>query len=289
MNTAVNTATDAFFYMYQSVLLQALPNFFGSVVKDMTNDLIDEAEGGACPEPNDALRRIVDYRDLMLSESQAVEMGGRDGSPYGDLFQTVYGALVDIIMSGSDANGMSDMNQAVASMTKNQSGVEEDLYWEDYLFQQSVTVDLNGLNADIAVAISDLRISNLDTMAAPIQLLAPMNGESSNLNNSMSIGVSPDPLRASLKLLVFREGDQTTIDNELEIGISLSGLSILIDILAKMEEPPFLSFPLRDMFNVNCWFATIATPELDEYGLRIGEATMGIEDMAMFVEGAGLK
>jgi hypothetical protein len=158
MNTAVNTATDAFFYMYQSVLLQALPNFFGSIVKDMTNDLIDEAEGGACPEPNDALRRIVDYRDLMLSESQAVEMGGRDGSPYGDLFQTVYGALVDIIMSGSDANGMSDMNQAVASMTKNQSGVEEDLYWEDYLFQQSVT--------------SDLRISNLDTMAAPIQLLA---------------------------------------------------------------------------------------------------------------------
>jgi hypothetical protein len=109
----------------------------------------------------------------MLSESQAVEMGGRDGSPYGDLFQTVYGALVDIIMSGSDANGMSDMNQAVASMTKNQSGVEEDLYWEDYLFQQSViVVDLNGLNADIAVAISDLRISNLDTMAAPIQLLA---------------------------------------------------------------------------------------------------------------------
>jgi hypothetical protein len=105
----------------------------------------------------------------------------------------------------------------------------------------------------------------------------------------MSIGVSPDPLRASLKLLVFREGDQTTIDNELEIGISLSGLSILIDILAKMEEPPFLSFPLRDMFNVNCWFATIATPELDEYGLRIGEATMGIEDMAMFVEGDGLK
>jgi hypothetical protein len=43
------------------------------------------------------------------------------------------------------------------------------------------------------------------------------------------------------------------------------------------------------MFNVNCWFATIATPELDEYGLRIGEATMGIEDMAMFVEEARLE
>ena len=171
-------------------------------------------------------------------------------------------------------------------MTKNQSGVEGELYWEDYLFKQSVTVNLNGLNAAISIAISDLRISNLDTMSAPIQLLAPMNGESSNVNNSMSIGVGPDPLRASLTLLVFGEGDKTTVDNEIELGISLSGLSMIVDILAKMEEPPFINFPMRDIFNLNCWMATIVTPELDEYGLRIGELTMGIEDMAMFVEKA---
>ena len=285
MNTAINAATDALFNMYHSVLLQAIPNFFGTVVKDMVNDLIDDAESGSCPEPNGSLQGIIDYRDLLLPEPEAVEMGGRGGSPYGDLLRTVYGALVDI-MSGSDENGMSDMNQAIASMTKNQSGVEGDLYWEDYLFKQSVTVDLNGLNAAISVAISDLRISNLDTMAAPIQLLAPMNGETSNLNNSMSIGVGPDALRASLTLLVFGEGDKTTVDNEIELGISLSGLSMIVDLLAKMEEPPFLNFPMRDIFNVNCWMATIVTPQLDEYGLRIGELTMGIEDMAMFVEEA---
>ena len=285
MNTAINAATDALFNMYHSVLLQAIPNFFGTVVKDMVNDLIDDAESGSCPEPNGSLQGIVDYRDLLLPEPEAAEMGGRGGSPYGDLLRTVYGALVDI-MSGSDENGMSDMNQAIASMTKNQSGVEGDLYWEDYLFKQSVTVDLNGLNAAISVAISDLRISNLDTMAAPIQLLAPVNGETSNLNNSMSIGVGPDALRASLTLLVFGEGDKTTVDNEIELGISLSGLSMIVDLLAKMEEPPFLNFPMRDIFNVNCWMATIVTPQLDEYGLRIGELTMGIEDMAMFVEEA---
>ena len=285
MNTAINTATNAFFNMYQSVLLQAIPNFFGTVVKDMVNDLIEDAESGSCPEPNGSLQGIVDYRDLLLPEPEAVELGGRGGSPYGDLLRTVYGALVDI-MSGSDENGMSDMNDAVASMTKNQSGVEGELYWEDYLFKQSVTVNLNGLNAAISIAISDLRISNLDTMSAPIQLLAPMNGESSNVNNSMSIGVGPDPLRASLTLLVFGEGDKTTVDNEIELGISLSGLSMIVDILAKMEEPPFINFPMRDIFNLNCWMATIVTPELDEYGLRIGELTMGIEDMAMFVEKA---
>ena len=110
MNTAINTATNAFFNMYQSVLLQAIPNFFGTVVKDMVNDLIEDAESGSCPEPNGSLQGIVDYRDLLLPEPEAVELGGRGGSPYGDLLRTVYGALVDI-MSGSDENGMSDMNE----------------------------------------------------------------------------------------------------------------------------------------------------------------------------------
>jgi hypothetical protein len=72
----------------------------------------------------------------------------------------------------------------------------------------------------------------------------------------------------------------------MELGISLSSLSVLVDIFGKMEEPPLLNFPLRDMFNVNCWLATMVTPELDQYGLRIGEVTMGIEDMAMFVKEA---
>ena len=285
MNLAVNVATDAFFYMYQPVLLQALPNFFESVAKDMLNDMIDEVEAGTCPEPSESMQGIVDYRDLLLPEPDAVEMGGRGGSPYGDLFGIGYSALVDI-MSASDEDGMSDMNQAVASMTKGQSGSEGQLYWEDSLFKQSVTVDLNGLNAAITVDVSELRISNIDTIAAPIELLSPVNAEASKLNNSMTIGVGPDSIKASLKLLVFGEGDKTTVDNEMELGISLSGLFMMLDILAKMEEPSFLNFPLKDALNVNCWLATMTTPEMDNYGIRIGEVTVGISDMAMLVEEA---
>jgi hypothetical protein len=285
MTTVINAATTAFFSMYQSVILQALPSFFGTVVKDMINDKIDEAEKGTCPQPDDSLQGIVDYRDLLLSESQAVEMGGRGGSPYGDLFPAVYGALVDI-MAASDENGMSEMNQPVGTMTKNQSGVEGDLYWDGYLFKQSMTVDLNGLNAAIAIAVSDLRISNIDTMGAPIELLGPVTGEASNLNNSASVGVGPDPLKASLKLSVFGEGEKTTIDNEVELGLSVSSLYMILQLLAQMEEPTLLNFPLKDIFNLNCWMATIVTPELDGQGLRIGEVTMKVEDMAMFVEEA---
>jgi len=212
-------------------------------------------------------------------------MGSRGGSPYGDVLRTAYGALVDI-MSASDANGMSEMNKAVASMTKNQSGLEGELHWEGNLFKHSFTVNLNGLNAAIAIAVSDLRISNVDTLTAPIQLLAPTNAERSNFNNSMSTGSGADPLQVSLKLLVFGEGDQTTVDNEMELGMSISGLSMILEFLAKMEEPRFLNFPLHDVLNVNCWMATIVTPELDKYGLRLGDLTMGIEDIAMFVEEA---
>jgi hypothetical protein len=149
-----------------------------------------------------------------------------------------------------------------------------------------MTVDLNGLNAAIAIAVSDLRISNIDTMGAPIELLGPVTGEASNLNNSASVGVGPDPLKASLKLSVFGEGEKTTIDNEVELGLSVSSLYMILQLLAQMEEPTLLNFPLKDIFNLNCWMATIVTPELDGQGLRIGEVTMKVEDMAMFVEEA---
>ena len=227
----------------------------------------------------------MDYRDLLLSENKAVDMGGRGDSPYGDLFRIGYSAIVDV-MSASDEDGMSDMNQAVASITKGQSGAEGQLYWEESLFTQSVNVDLNGLNAAITIDVSELRISNLDTMAAPIELLAPINAEASKLNNSMTIGIGPDPIQASLKLLVFGEGDKTTVDNEVELGISLSGLFMILDILANMKESLFLSFPLKDVLNINCWFATMTIPEMDEYGVRIGEVTVGISDMVMLVEEA---
>ncbi|KAL3789344.1 hypothetical protein HJC23_006498 [Cyclotella cryptica] len=285
MNTAINMATDAFFYMYQSVLLQAVPSFFGTVVKDMINNKISEAEASSCPEPKVSSDRVVDYRDLLLSESQAMEMGGTGGSPYGDLLRAVYGALVDI-MSASNENGLSEMNQVVSSMTKNQSGVEGELYWDGNLFKRSMTVNLNGLNAAIAIAVSDLKVSNLDTMGSPIEILAPVYGAGSNLNNSASIGVGQDSLRASLKLLIFGEGERTTVDNEIEIGISLSGLKMILEFIARMEEPPFINFPMLDIFNLNCWMATIETPELDQYGLRLGEVTMGVIDMSMIVEEA---
>ena len=60
----------------------------------MANGLIEEADGGTCPEPDGSLQGIVDYRELLLAEAQAADMGGKGNSPYGDLIRTVYDALV---------------------------------------------------------------------------------------------------------------------------------------------------------------------------------------------------
>ena len=53
-------------------------------------------------------------------------------------------------------------------------------------------------------------------------------------------------------------------------------MDIILELLAEVQEYPFLHFPLKDLLNMDCWLATVVTPVLDRYGLRIDEADSGI-------------
>ena len=66
------------------------------------------------------------------------------------------------------------------------------------------------------------------------------------------------------------------IKNELELGLSLKSVSMILELLAQIEESPFLNFPLKDALNLNCWLATVVTPVLDKYGIRVGAANTGV-------------
>ena len=70
--------------MYEQVLIQAFPSFFARSLKDMLNDILQETinKADACPKPDSSLASLVDYRDLLLPEENAVELKGRGGSPY---------------------------------------------------------------------------------------------------------------------------------------------------------------------------------------------------------------
>lgn len=281
------------FSMYEGALIGALPSFLertlGDVLNDFVSDAVEEdANNGACPDPDGCLDGLVDYRDLLLPEDEAVELRGRGGSPYGDLFRLLYG-IFEGVMSAVDSDGLSWLNELLVRVMDVETDEDGDIVLEGDLVRRSLDVSLNGLNAAIELGVSDVRVSNLDSLGA-LHLLQPMMGESSVLNNTASIGVGPEPLRLEMTLLIKGKGDEVEVHNEFKLGLSLKDVVAMLEMLAEMQEPLFLNFPLQDVTNFNCWMYTIVTPVLDQYGIRVGEPDSGLvmRELAVAIAKASL-
>jgi hypothetical protein len=279
----VTAVADALFDVYGQVLSNALPSFLAATVKDVATDYInDRMDDDACPKPDDSLTGLVDYRDLLLSEEGAVELMGRGGSPYGGLFRYLYD-----FVKGKD--GMSRLNELIVTVLGLDSNDEGGIVLAADLFKRNFDISLNGLNAVIEIAISNVTVSNLDSLDV-IKLAMPMMGESSVLDNEVSLGVGPDPIRLSLTLLLKGKVDNMEFDNEVELVLSLVDIDMALQVLAQMKELSLMNFPLEDVTDLNCWISTIVTPLLDKFGTRVGEQDSGLvlRNLAIVVEEARL-
>ena len=313
-DASIRGVTDSIFDEYKSTVLDALPAFTAVTVRPILHGilgtLLELGQSGACPDPDLSLDGLVDFRDLFLPAETARMMVGADGdSPYGDLLRMAYGFL-DGMMSGSDDSGMSDMNKLVASLTESQSGKTGDIHFLGKLFGKDLDIDFNGLNAAISLAVSDVKVSNIDSLGSPIELLRPVSDRPNTLNNTASIGVGPEPLRVSFRLLIRGKGDEVEVDNDLVLGFSVNHMRMIgksvgliirylseshiplfsAEVLLQIQELSFLNFPLGDVLNLDCWLATVVTPVLNKYGLRDSESETGIalRNLAMAVAQARL-
>ena len=143
------------------------------------------------------------------------------------------------------------------------------------LFRTDFDISLNGLNAEIEIAITDVTLSNIDSFGM-IKLAVPMMGELSVLSNEAVVGVGPNPIRLSLSLLVKGSVADTEFDNEVEISVSLVDLYMMLWVLAQMQEISMMNFPLEDVMDLNCWLLTIVSPKLDEFGISVGDLDSGL-------------
>ncbi|MBV5345285.1 MAG: hypothetical protein JZU63_07055, partial [Rhodoferax sp.] len=188
---SIQNLTNAIFAEYKQTVLDAMSAFTSNTIRPILHDilhvLVDKARNGACPEPASSLDGIVDFRDLLLSEEKAVNLLGRGDSPYGDLFRLLY-SFIENMIPNEDGNGPNKLNDLVASFTKRQSNEEGNLHYPGQLFNQDFNVDLGGLAAAIELGVFDLKVSNLDSIGTPLRVLQPVKGESSELNNTASIG-----------------------------------------------------------------------------------------------------
>eukprot|EP00581_Thalassiosira_minuscula_P006165 CAMPEP_0183743138 /NCGR_PEP_ID=MMETSP0737-20130205/65061_1 /TAXON_ID=385413 /ORGANISM="Thalassiosira miniscula, Strain CCMP1093" /LENGTH=2172 /DNA_ID=CAMNT_0025978745 /DNA_START=179 /DNA_END=6698 /DNA_ORIENTATION=+ len=293
-NESVQSITEAIFGEYKTMVLETIPAFTSTTIRPILHGilqaLVDTArDDGECPEPDGSLDGILDFRDLFLSEERSLELLGQGDSPYGDLFRLLYN-LLENLMSESDENGLSKMNTLLASLTEHQSSEGGELYYPGELFRQDMDIALGGLNAAIELGVFDVRVSNIDSLGAPIKLLQPVKGEASAIDNNASIGVGSDPLRAEIRLLIKGKGNEIEVHNELVLGLSLKDVSMMLEVLAQITEQPFLNFPLQDIMNLQCWLATVVSPVLDKYGLRAGDSDTGIimKNLALAVAEARL-
>ncbi|KAL7530846.1 hypothetical protein ACHAXR_010146, partial [Thalassiosira sp. AJA248-18] len=279
-NESIRRMTGAIFAEYKTVILDAIPAFTSNTIRPILDDILqvltDTArDGGACPEPDSSLDGNLDFRDLLLPEERAAKLLGQGDSPYGSLFRLLYSFLEDM-MSETDENGLSKMNGLVLSLTERQSNEGGELFYPGDIFTQDLDIALNGLNAAIELAVSDVRISNIDSLGAPIKVLQPVEGESSVLDNTASIGAGSEPFRAEFRLLIKGKGDEVEVHNDLVLSLSLRSVDMMLELLAQIEEQPFLNFPLQDVLNLQCWLATVVTPVLDSFGIRAGEPDSGV-------------
>ena len=281
----VSNGSIALFDMYEGSMIRAMPNFFQTYVRDTVNEfLVKQLTSMECPEPASTLVGIVDFRDLLLTEERAKELLARGNSPYGDLFRMFY-SLIERMTSDTNK-----LNEFVASWTKRQSDVEGNLHYSGDLFKQEANIALNGLVAAIVLGVSDLKVSNLDSIGSPIKVFQPIKGESSVLNNTASIGTG-ESLRVEARLLIKGKGNEVEINNDLLLGLNLKSVEMMLEILAQINESDMLvNFPLQDIMNLNCWLSTVVTPMLNKYGIRVGNPDAGIvlRQLAMDVAEASL-
>jgi hypothetical protein len=63
--------------------------------------------------------------------------------------------------------------------------------------------------------------------------------------------------------------DNIDTSNDIDLSLELTDVSMIISTLTKIAETKLFSFPLRDVFDLNCWLATIPEPVSDPQGVRM--------------------
>ena len=290
----VTQGVKALFLMYENLLIKAIPNACETKVKELVNTeflakYTSDSKNSECPVP-DTFDGFIDFRDLVLKPDLASISGGTGLEPYGDLASTLVTLLQDQFLT-PEADGLPSINsKLIGQFTETQSGVEGTILLGD-LLNTGKRVQVGGLDAQVDLKAYNARIENMDSVGEPLSLLEPVLNQPHLLNNTASFGVGPEPLRLGLTFLISLMGDDDMqIRNEVDITLDLKSATLAIVALLKVAEDRFVSFPMKDITNLNCWLATLPAPPLDSRGIRVAgvEPSASLQQLAATVASMNL-
>lgn len=262
--TDLNSILRSTFESFRDDVISGTPLMFDDTGRKLINRIIGNMIGNQSsnlicdlPDTFDGTG-YVDFRDLFLSQEQSQEYGGGGQSPFGDIFRIMYQYMNDNLLT-ADA-----INSYLAKWTKSQSGVEGSAWYVGEFFNSSSAVTFGGFAGDAHIVLSDVMCENIDSVREPLALLDPMDGRPNVLNSVISFGNGESRFhvgaRALFGLSAISDTDTMNLRNEIDLGMSLTFFSFMLTFFLNTPQASLYEFPLEDLFNVNCWLATILAP-----------------------------
>ena len=279
LDRILSNVAETAFEMYEDFLVQdILPMMVQNTVTKFANDLIAKTledssnNSNSCPKYDEVTagdaEYYVDFREFFDSSVN---------SEYGELPSMLWDLMDMELLEENPTTGMPKINEVlIDALTKGQSGTEGTLLFggdgED-IFNIVQRIIVGGFDANVRVSASDIRIENLDTVVAPLILLEPVPTEPYFLNNSATVGVEDRPMKlaATFAFAIIDNVEGVEISNNIDISFDMHTASVLATLMLKISKSKLLGFPLIDVFDLNCWMATIPAPTLNEQGVSVGD------------------
>lgn len=270
LDRLVSNLLDIAFVLYEPTLLRIIPNLFQGMVRDfvqerLVNRVLPAPGTTVCPPvlslcsdggwrndtstPEQQCPLFLDFRELLLSPEESLALGGTGSQQYGDVGPLAFGAVKTRLFA-LDASGLPKVNEMLLRpWTKRQSGNEGELR-----FPGDIASFVSEL---LELTLSDVRVLNLDTLAAPVTLLQPTY-DPLLLENKAYFGKATDrPLSVTVRLLLSSNGSAPSIGmrNDITVMATVNAVALLAGFKAHLDTDAFMSFPLRYLLNFDCWMA----------------------------------
>jgi hypothetical protein len=285
IDRVISSGADAIFAMYKGAIIEVMPNIFQlgfrKSINEMLSNVIQDSKGCAWDNFDNSTSTFVNFADLFLQNEDAVTLGGFGNDPYGGLLKSAYTAIEGGAMDLS-GGGPSFLNEYIIHpLTYAQSGIEGNLLFPGPIFDMESDITIGELRASLKINISDLTLESIDTLGLPLTFLRPLSAHV--LDNMFTLGFSEQPFVISFKLKFAFEKGVDIIQNDLVINMEFSNMLLHLNAFVAMVEKAFMTFPLGDITNLDCWLATIPPPTLDIFGMATSDSSRSvyIEDLGM--------
>jgi len=282
LSSYANESSRLILENYGEKIVSSIPKIFDSTVRTLLNNWLqyqmDYLPFDRCKySSSDKINGdgFVDLRDLLFAPTAASRLGGTGLSQYGEMLSLGM-ELVQNVFKIDGSTGLSGFNEAIVEpLTESEGNEQGTIQYPGDLFKAENRIKVGALDTNIQFRAYDVKIENLNTVGAPLDLFSGIVGEAYMLNNTVTAGVGEQPVQLSSTILVSLKGDDNIdISNEVDFNLKFADTSITASTLTKVMKTRLFGFPLRDVFDLNCWLATIPAPALNSRGVRTDDAPM---------------